>query len=168
MDLRSSTHVALEFTNQKNGTRGELIGLGRSGHPLWCPVHVVIQRVLHLRLHGAPPHTPIYSYHDHGMWHAITTDVLTHYLRTTVTAIGSTWGIKPTDISIRSLRSSGAMALLCASVDPDKIRLLGRWISDEMLRYLHVQAFPIVAPLAPQMLQNGNFALLPNNPLPHP
>jgi len=31
--LRSATHVALEFTNQKNGVRGELVGLGRSGHP---------------------------------------------------------------------------------------------------------------------------------------
>jgi hypothetical protein len=57
------------------------------------------------------------------------------------------------------------MTLLCAAVDTDKIRLLGRWCSDEMLRYLHVQAFPIVAPLAKQMLQHGNFALIPNNPL---
>jgi hypothetical protein len=55
------------------------------------------------------------------------------------------------------------MALLCAAVDTDIIRLLGRWRSDEMLRYLHVQALPIVAPLAYHMLHHGNFALLPNN-----
>jgi hypothetical protein len=40
------------------------------------------------------------------------------------------------------------MALLCAKVDTNLIRLLGRWCSDEMLRYLHVQTFPIVALLA--------------------
>ena len=34
-----------------------------------------------------------------------------------------------------------AMALLCAGVNSDRTRLLGRWRSDEMYRYLHVQAF---------------------------
>jgi hypothetical protein len=165
-DLRSSTHVALEFTNQKNGTRGELVGLGRSGHPQWCPVQAVIQRVLHLRFHRAPPTTPLYSYYDGGRWQAISTSILTHHLRATVSALGASWGITAADISIRSLRSSGAMSLLCAAVDPDKIRLLGHWRSDEMLRYLHVQAFPIIAPLASQMLQHGNFAMIPNNHLP--
>jgi hypothetical protein len=64
---------------------------------------------------------------------------------------------------VRSLRASGAMALLCADVDLDHIRLLGRWRSDEMLRYLHVQAFPIVAPLAEQMVRHGFYTLIPNN-----
>ncbi len=57
------------------------------------------------------------------------------------------------------------MALLCVAVDPDIIHLLGRWCSDEMLHYLHVQALPVVVPLATQMLQHGNFALIPHNPL---
>jgi hypothetical protein len=90
--------------------------------------------------------------------------MLTAALRTTVYATGANWGLQPPDISIRSLRSSGAMALLCAKVDTDLIRLLGRWRSDEMLRYLHVQSFPIVAPLAAQMLQHGTFTLIPNQP----
>ena len=42
-------------------------------------------------------------------------------------------GLSPADISIRLLHSSGTMALLCANVDMDRIRLLGRWRSDEML-----------------------------------
>jgi hypothetical protein len=42
-------------------------------------------------------------------------------------------GLSPADISVRSLRSSGAMALLCANVDTDRICLLGRWQSNEML-----------------------------------
>jgi hypothetical protein len=58
------------------------------------------------------------------------------------------------------------MALLYGNVDTDRIRLLGRWRSDEMLRYLHVQAFPVVAHIASTMLQHGNFTLIPNNPLP--
>jgi hypothetical protein len=60
------------------------------------------------------------------------------------------------------------MALLCGNVDTDRIRLLGRWCSDKMLRYLHVQAFPVVANIASTMLQHGNFTLIPNNPNPTP
>jgi hypothetical protein len=56
------------------------------------------------------------------------------------------------------------MALLCARVDTDVIRLLGRWRSNEMMRYLHVQALPILAPLANQMLTHGAYHLLPNVP----
>jgi hypothetical protein len=44
------------------------------------------------------------------------------------------------DVLIRSTRAGGAMALLCAGVNFDRIRLLGRWRSDKMYRYLHVQA----------------------------
>ncbi len=165
-ELRSATHVALEFTHQKNGVSGELVGLGRSGDPQWCPVMAVINRLLHFRLHRAPPTTPLYSYCADGVWCAISSSMLTQHLRAAAHAMGAASGVTSADISVRSLRSSGAMALLCASVDPDKIRLLGRWRSDEMLRYLHVQAFPIVAALAPQMLRHGHFALIPNNRLP--
>jgi hypothetical protein len=79
--------------------------------------------------------------------------------------MGAAYGINACDISVRSLQSSGAMSLLCAKVDTDLICLLGRWRSDEMLRYLHVQTFPIVAPLAAQMLQHSHYSLMPNHPL---
>jgi hypothetical protein len=97
---------------------------------------------------------------------ASNTFVCTAPLRRAATAIGAASGITAADISVRSLRSAGAMALLCANVDPDRIRLLGRWRSDEMFRYLTVQAFPILAPFAAQMVHHGGFALLPNNHLP--
>jgi hypothetical protein len=37
-DFHLVNFVTLEFTNKKNGVKGELVGLGRSGHPAWCPV----------------------------------------------------------------------------------------------------------------------------------
>jgi hypothetical protein len=165
-ELATVTHVALEFTTQKKGVQGELIGLGRSGHLHWCPVQALTNRIRHLRLHNADPTTPIYSYHTGHERNAIDTTTLTTHLCSAAVAVGAASGITAADISICSLRSSGAMALLCAKVDPDKIRLMGRWQSDEMLRYLHVQAFPITATFASQMLQHGSFALLPNNRLP--
>jgi hypothetical protein len=163
--LLATTFAALEFTTQKNGVRGELVGLGRSGHNVLCPVQAIINRIRHLRLHRAPLHMPLYSYYDNNQWNYIDTTSLTRCLRDATHAMTTSVGITPADISIRSLRSSGAMALLCAEVDTDKIRLMGRWRSDEMLRYLHIQAYPIVAPLAPLMVRHGNFTLIPNTRL---
>jgi hypothetical protein len=160
-DLDNATHITLEFTRQKNGVRGELVGLGRSGHPTLCPVKAAVLPNKHLPIHQAHPTTPIYNYHTGHTWQAITTTDLTQQLRLAATLLGHTVGIHPADISVRSLRSSGAMALLCADVDSSRIRLLGRWRSNEMLRYLHVQALPVVAPLARQMLQHGFFTFLP-------
>jgi hypothetical protein len=58
------------------------------------------------------------------------------------------------------------MALLCAHVDRDVIRLLGRWRSDQMLRYLHVQAEPVMRHFARRMMQDGDFTFLPNQHVP--
>ena len=65
------------------------------------------------------------------------------------------------DVSIRSTRSGGAMALLFAGVDSHCLRLIGRWRSDEMFRYLHMQAQPIMNGLAAAMLRGGDFRLTP-------
>ena len=162
-DLYSTTFACLEFTNQKNGVRGELIGLSRSGNPAFCPVASLVTRIIHLRAYAAQPNTPLYTYF-YDTWQAVTTDMLTKELRAAISTLGPVVGLHPAEISIRSLRASGAMALLCAHVDTDRIRLLGRWRSDEMLRYLHVQAYPVVADLAPAMLQHGHFNLIPNIP----
>jgi hypothetical protein len=58
------------------------------------------------------------------------------------------------------------MALLCAQVDTNVIRLLGRWRSDEMLRYLTVQAAPVMRDFSSRMLNHGSFTLLPNSDVP--
>ena len=67
-------------------------------------------------------------------------------------------GFLKNEVSARSLRAGGAMALLVAKVDPDVIRLLGRWRSDEMLRYLHLSAQPIMMKFARRML-HANYTM---------
>jgi hypothetical protein len=54
------------------------------------------------------------------------------------------------------------MDLLCAHVDSDLIKLLGRWQSDTMMRYLHVQARPVMRNFAARMLHGGNYDLVQN------
>jgi hypothetical protein len=163
--LLAATFVTLEFTTQKNSVRGEIIGLGRSGDPTFCPVSAAARRILHLRQAAAPLTQPLASYihPTTNRLRRIAPKDITHLLRLACQVLGPQYGFLSKDISARSLRASGAMALLCANVDTDRIRLIGRWRSDEMLRYLHVQAEPIMRHFSSRMLAGGNFTLLPNH-----
>jgi len=123
-ELDSALFVCLEFTNKKNGVRGELIGLSRSGNPTFCPVQACINRVKHLCQHHAPPTSPLYAFFV-TCWQSITTTHLTAELQAVINVLGHTVGLSPNDILVRSLCASGAIALLCANIDMDRIRLLG-------------------------------------------
>jgi hypothetical protein len=161
-DLDRTTFVTLTFTNQKNAVRGEVIGLGPSGDPFVCPVKAITSRVRHLRLHNAPPNTPLCLYYQNNKARYVTPADISTTLKSSVLALGPALGFTSKEVSARSLRAAGAMALLCAHVDSDTIRLLGRWRSDEMLRYLTVQAQPIMRDFASRMLAGGQYTLLPN------
>eukprot|EP00956_Cyclotella_meneghiniana_P042515 scaffold248519_cov58-Cyclotella_meneghiniana.AAC.1 len=69
-------------------------------------------------------------------------------------------------LSARSLRASGATALLLGQVDSDVIPLIGRWHSDEMLRYLHVQAAPLMHDYSRRMLRSSDYSSIPNQTVP--
>jgi len=170
--LCAATRVTLTFTTQKNGVRGEVIGLSRSGDATLCPVLAIVRRVLYLRRHDAPPATPLARlYKQDGLvYHTgtpsqITSKSITQALRQAVLLLGTDLGFRPSDVSARSLRAAGANALLLSNVDTNIIRLIGRWRSDEMLRYLHVQAAPLMQHYAQRMLQGGEYTLLPNEHL---
>ena len=167
-DLLNADFVTLEFDTQKSGVRGEVIGMGRSGNMHLCAVTSTARRVIHLRTHHAPPHQPLASYFDAGRWNNVLSSDITAALRAAVTFIGPhIVGLTSSDITAKSLRASGAMALLVSKVDTDLIRLLGRWRSDEMLRYLHLQAEPIMHRFARLMVTHGDYHLLPNSKVPH-
>ena len=52
------------------------------------------------------------------------------------------------------------MALLLGGVDVNVIKIIGRWRSDEVLRYLHVSARSINHNHAKVMRQHGQYNLL--------
>jgi hypothetical protein len=136
-DIGAATSVSLTFTDQKNGVRGEVVSHSRSGSPLTCPVLAITRRVIHLREHNAPLDAPLASYYTTARRSTVSAKNVTDTLRISVAALGPSLGFLPKDVSARSLRAGGATALLCADVDAQKIRMLGRWQSDAMLRYLH-------------------------------
>ena len=52
------------------------------------------------------------------------------------------------------------MALMCANQPNDTIKLVGRWQSDAVLRYLHQDAQPVVKHLARKMFSHGTYNFL--------
>jgi len=160
-EIHNATFATLTFTTQKNGVKGEVIGLGRSKHTHLCPVLILIERVIHLRQHHAHPSTPLATYYKDGKAQTICPKDISTALKQACAIIGPALGLSPQDISARSLRAGGAMALLIAKVDTDTIGLIGRWRSDTMLRYLTTQAEPVMRDFSQRMVNHGQFVLLP-------
>ena len=64
--LHTATFVGLTFTTQKNGVRGEVIGMSTSGDSHFCPVKALVRRIIHLRTLNARPDMPLGMYYDRG------------------------------------------------------------------------------------------------------
>ena len=87
--------------------------------------------------------------------------MITAHLKATVKLIaGNHLGFTHKDVYVQSLRAAGAMAFICSDVDTDIISLIEHWRSDEMLRYLHVQAEPIMRNYSKLMISHGNYTKL--------
>ena len=91
---------------------------------------------------------------------------MAHLKATVKLFVGTHLGFTHQDVSARSLQAADAMEILCSGVDNDIISLIGRLRSDDMLRYLHVQAEPIMSNFSKLMISHGNYNLLPHNEVP--
>jgi hypothetical protein len=166
--LLSATASFITFTNQKNGVRNEKIGHGITEHPIINPTAALARRIVHLRANNAPPTTPLATYYLHpNKMQFLHSKHISHHLKLIATFFGTPLGFTASDVSAHSLRSGGATALFCAGVPIEKIRLMGRWQSDTVFRYIHVQALPSIDALAQQMLIRGTISFVPApSPLP--
>ena len=98
VEIQSATFATLTFTTQKNGVRGEVIGLSCSGNLQLCPVLSTIRRILHLRRHNAAATTPLASYYTQGRWRKVSPSDITAALRVAVVILGPALGFLPTDM----------------------------------------------------------------------
>lgn len=161
-DLQAATFATLTFTRQKNGVRNETVGHGRSGHIYLCPVLCLVDRIIYLRSVHALPATPLNAYKPPGSasFRHIQAADLTRRIRAAL-ALHPHPGYTSKDVSARSTRAGGAMALLCAGVGRDRMRMIGRWRSDELYRYLHIQAPQVMTGVAAAMLRGGSYQMAP-------
>ena len=91
-----------------------------------------------------------------GSWKHVTPTMITKVLKGAVSLSGENLGFLPRDVSAWSLQAAGAMALLCYGINTDIIQLIGRWRSDEMIRYLHLQVEPLMRGFSKLMVTHGN------------
>ena len=159
------THATITFPDQKNRVKGETIGHACSGQTLACPVRALVRRLHCLRLDGAPVTTPLCAYYVQGRMYTVKHAQLAAIIKTAAASL-PTLNYLPSEYGPRSLRSGGAMALLCGQIDTDIIKLVGRWKSDAIFRYLHAQALPVVSNLSRTMVAHGQFTLLPGSNVP--
>jgi hypothetical protein len=164
--LEAATTVSLTFTTQKNGNKGEVLTHGLITDLWACPVGATARRVIHLRAHTANPSTPLASYFDATRRIAIKAKDVSEALRYAAVATAHQAGLHYSDISAKSLRAGGTLALLCGKIDHTTIRMLGPWHSDAMMRYLHLQAKPLMREFAPTMFNHGSFSFLTTDTVP--
>ncbi len=83
---------------QKNGVRGEVIGLACSGNPVLCPVQALIQRVLYLWQNSAPLGTPTIA-KVFNSTSTVTSSIITMTIPDSVLSLGLALGFLPSDVS---------------------------------------------------------------------
>lgn len=110
------------------------MGHGRSFDDVANPCAILDRRVTYLRANGANSNTPLCAYRQGSRWRYVCSADITTALRAIATICGVSFGISPSDISTRGMRAGGAMALLLAGVRGERIKILGRWRSDVMMR----------------------------------
>ena len=86
--------------------------------------------------------------------------MISETFKTAVGSCGPNLGFEVKDMSSYSLRATGVMALLCSSVDSNIINMVGRWRSKKMVRYLYVQAEPLMRNLYRLILTHGKYSFL--------
>jgi site-specific recombinase XerD len=121
---------------------------------------------MYLRRNNAKCTVPIASLYVRNRRTAIKAQQITATVHQAMTVNFHRTGIAADDVSARSLRAGGAMALLCHKVDMNLIQMLGLWHSDAMIRYFHMQAQPIVQHFAAKKYNNRNYSFLPDETVP--
>jgi hypothetical protein len=156
--LQRATFIALEFTTQNNAVRGEVIGHGCTTHTWACPTKALLRRLLHLRSHNALPSTPLCAVGPN--LRPLPPRTITTLLRQGGIVYSAATDTTLPPLHLKALRATGATALLSRDVDGKEIQLLGRWKSDSMLRYLHLQCHSRMCTYADTML-GGSTTLHP-------
>lgn len=163
-DLQESDVYAatLLFNEQKNSVKGEMVSQRANNDPNLCPAKALFRLTQHLRDHHAASTTPLCGYYDsHHQLSYVKSSFITNGLRYAAKDLQQLSGIDPFLLSARSLRPGGATALLCAGIDSDVIKLLGRWKSDAMFRYLRIQSHIYQQNISQRMLDHGSYTFAP-------
>ena len=153
--------VILFFTNQNNVVKGESIRHVRAGHPQALPVAALHHRVAHLIHNNSPGDTPLSSVYIKGKERIILRDKITATIFAIICADFPIIGFTKTNVNAQYLHAGSAMAILLEWFYTDTIRLVGRWQSNTVIRYLHITTNSFTQGLSACMVQHNTYALIP-------
>ena len=138
------------------------MGHGRSCHPIACPVRITAPLTFSLRDAGETLDTPLAVVPHSSKWQWTWSAKITTALRLVARDVNPKLGLRREDISARVMRAGGAMALLLGVIDYEKIKLLVRQRSIQMMMYLHTSAHPLLQNFYAIMVDHGEYAKSPN------
>ena len=87
---------------------------------------------------GSPLHSTSTRHDFGGEVKNITTIMISKTLNTDVGFCGTNLVFKAKDVSASSFNAAGDMILLYSGLYSNIIKMIGRWISNKMLMYLHI------------------------------
>jgi hypothetical protein len=156
--LSTADEATMHISNQKNGTRGQLVHHEGFEGPD-CPVKALTRQVGHIMQHTNDQSNIISTYFDdQGYKHFVNSNDMNTAVKEAVTHLGlSKQGITADLVGSHSLRAGSAMAAKLNGVDRDTIRKMGRWSSDTFLMYIHEQIAHLSAGVAKKMSRRVPF-----------
>jgi hypothetical protein len=157
-----AAHVTLLFADQKNRDKNARRSQKRTDDPVLCPVRraaSLIQRIRRLvpEFSGS---TTINTYVYNGPTTLqLASGFLRSQLRHTCTALGgkAVFGYDGNDIGTKSIRSGAAMGLFLANHSTERIRLMGRWLSQAFLVYIRPQVIEWTNNMSSDMIRHDSF-----------
>jgi hypothetical protein len=154
----------LRFDDQKNSAKGDMVTHERTNKPI-CPVRALQRIAADIIRHHGSSQTPLFCYYEDtgrysGGFLSLTADQLTAALRLAAARCEHITGIPPSKINVRSLRAGGATALLCAKIDKNVVKLLFRWRSDAIDKYLRTSTHTLTRGFSTKMLEHGNYKFI--------
>jgi hypothetical protein len=155
-ELLTADAATLSISNQKNGTRGELIHHETINLDT-CPTNSLARRIHHIMSVTNDPATPISAYQPkpHTDLKHVRSSHINTKVKDLVEALGYTSaGYTRRSVSSHSLRAGGAMAMKLNNIDRDTIKKFGRWSSDTFLMYIHEQISAFSAGVSKKMTNN--------------
>ena len=140
--INKASNVIICFESQKNNLRNKIITLHMCKNRDLSSVKILIKLVTRLRTYKRISNNSIISLlqDESRRQSRIKSKTIKDHLKFFVRGIGFIkLGFKYFHIGTHSIRSSTAMALYLAKIDPVTIMILGRWKSDSFILYIRTQ-----------------------------
>jgi hypothetical protein len=127
--MRQHISLLLRIAGRRSWTTNRMDGRAYAHTRKLCPVKVLGQHFLHLRLHGNTGKTFFSSYWTKGAKSDVTAENISRALKSAGTELQyhTNKGIPISRINTHSLRSGGANALALVRYSDTQIQKMGRW-----------------------------------------